>query len=211
MSLQPIDIEVVLLKRYILLAVFLMLAMPPRLASCEGFSFDKTYEDWGEFSLGFLSGILTHELGHYIVALSKGYKVSHDGLSIVYPGAILSDSNRLKLASAGFQAQWLLSEALLRDKYGKEMKEPLGNFSTGAISSHLGISLAYLTILKNHKQGDIAGIAASTGLTNTQASLIFAIPAVLDAWRLFGTEVPDWVPQVSLLTKGVGIVRIWSY
>jgi hypothetical protein len=198
------------LTRFIYLLLFLFAFQPTNVFS-EGYTFDDTRQEWDKFAFGFVSGIVAHELGHYVVALSKGYKVSHDGLSIVYPGAVLNNSNHLQLASAGFQSQWLLTEYLLRDKNGKEVKEAPGNFSAGVVCSHLGITVAYLTVLKNNKQGDIAGIANSTGLTNTQVALALAVPGVLDAWRLFGTEVPEWVPHLSLLAKGVGIVRIWTY
>jgi hypothetical protein len=190
---------------------FFLFALQPMNAFCEGFSFDNVRQEWGKFALGFMSGIVAHELGHTIVALSKGYRVGLDGLSIVYPGAVMTDTNHLQLASAGIQTQWLLTELVLRDRYGKEAKEPPGNFGAGVVCAHLGITLAYLTVLKDHKQGDIVGIAHSTGLTNNQIALALAVPGVLDAWRLFGTQVPGWVPHVSLLGKGIGIVRIWTY
>lgn len=177
----------------------------------EGWSFEDARPEWGRFAFGFASGIFAHEAGHYLVATSKGYKVSHDGLSIVYPGATFTDSSRLQVASAGFQTQWLLTELILRDRNGKEMKEPPGNFGAGIVCAHLGITLAYMTALKNHKQGDITSMAKATGRSNNQVALALAIPGVLDAWRLFGNEVPGWVPRVSILGKGIGIARIWTY
>ena len=191
--------------------IFCLFTFYPTKVFSEGFSFDDIQQEWGKFALGFVGGIAAHEVGHCVVAISKGYRVGHDGLSIIYPGAVLSDSNHLQLASAGIQTQWLLTELALRNSRGKESKEPIGSFSAGIVSAHLGITLAYLTILKDHKQGDIAGIATSTGLTNNQVALILSVPAVLDAWRLFGTQVPEWVPHLSLLTKGVGVVRVWTY
>ncbi len=177
----------------------------------EGWSFDDTRPEWGRFALGFVSGIVAHEAGHYVVATSEGYKVGHDGLSIVYPGAVFTASDHLQVASAGFQTQWLLTELILRDRAGKEMKEPPGNFGAGVVCAHLGITLAYMTVLKNHKLGDIAGMAQATGRTNNQIALALAIPGVLDTWRLFGNQVPEWVPYVSVLGKGIGLARIWTY
>lgn len=177
----------------------------------EGWSFNDARPEWERFALGFVSGIVAHEAGHYVVATSKGYKVSHDGLSIVYPDAAFTDSDHLRVASAGFQTQWLLTELVLRDRNGKEVKEPPGNFGAGVVCAHLGITLAYLTVLKDHKQGDIVGMAEATGRTNNQIALALAVPGALDAWRLFGNQVPEWVPHVSLLGKGIGIVRVWTY
>ena len=94
---------------------------------------------------------------------------------------------------------------------GKELKEPPGAFGAGVVCAHLGITLAYLTVLKNNRLGDIVGMSQSTGYTKTQLSLAMAIPGALDAWRLLGNEVPEWVPQVSLASKGIGIARIWTY
>jgi hypothetical protein len=183
----------------------------PVTAYCESWSFDDAQQDLGKFALGFVSGVVAHEAGHYVVATSKGYKVSHDGLSIVYPNANFTDSDHLKVASAGFQTQWLFTELILRDNNGKEMREPPGNFGAGMVCAHLAITLAYMSVLKDHKQGDIAGMAQATGRTNNQIALALAIPGVLDTWRLFGHDVPEWVPRLSLLGKGIGIARIWTY
>ena len=163
------------------------------------------------FALGVASGIGAHELGHYVVATSKGYQVSHDGLSIVYPGAAFTDSERLQVASAGFQTQWLMAELALRDRSLKELTVTPSNFRAGVVCAHLGITLAYLTVLKNNKQGDVVGMAESTKLTNDQVALALAVPAALDAWRLFGNQVPEWVPQISLLSKAVGVAWVWTY
>ena len=177
----------------------------------QGWSFDDASQGWGMFALGLASGYGAPELGHYVVATSKGYKVSHDGLSIVYPGAAFTDADRLQVASAGFQTQWLMTELVFRDRNGREMKEPPGNFGAGVVCAHLGITLAYLTVLKNQKQGDVVGIAEATKLSNDRIAWTLAIPGALDTWRLFGNRVPEWVPQLSLLGKGLGMAWIWTY
>ena len=83
------------------------------------------------FMLGLASGIGAHELGHYVVATSKGYRVGYDGLSIVYPSATFTDADHLQVASAGFQTQWLMAELALRDHNGNEVKP--GNFGAGMV------------------------------------------------------------------------------
>jgi hypothetical protein len=191
--------------------MLLAAALSPRDAYCEGWSFDDARPEWGKFALGLVSGVAGHELGHYLVATSKGYKVRHDGLSIVYPDAKFTRADELQVASAGFQAQWLLSELALRDSNAGELKVPPGNFGAGVVCAHVGITLAYAVYLKDQKQGDVVGMAHATGRSNNQIALALAVPGALDAWRLFGKQVPEWVPQVSMLYKGLGIAWAWTY
>jgi len=199
------------LIRYYCFAVLLASSLLPCASYGQGWSFDDASSEWGIFALGLASGIGAHELGHYVVATSKGYKVSHDGLAIIYPNAALTGADQLQVASAGFQAQWLVAELAFRDSGGKELKEPPGNFRAGVICAHLGITLAYLTVLKNQKEGDVAGIAEATKYSNDRVALALAVPGALDAWRLFGNHVPEWVPQLSVLSKGLAIAWIWTY
>jgi hypothetical protein len=189
-------------------ALFASILLPMQ-TYAQGWSFDDASQEWGVFALGFATGIGAHEFGHYVVATSKGYQVSHDGLSIVYPGAEFTDAGQLQVASAGFQTQWLMAELALRDHSGNEKKP--GNFGAGLVCAHLGITLAYLTFLKNNKQGDVVGIAEATKRSNDSIALALAVPGVLDAWRLFGKRVPEWVPQLSMLSKGLGIAWAWTY
>jgi len=198
------------IKQFWLAALFASIIISVN-ASGQGWSFTDTSRDWGKFALGFASGIGGHELGHYVVATSKGYPVSHDGLSIVYPGAAFTDAGHLQVASAGFQTQWVMAELAFRDHDGKELKEPPADFAAGVICAHLGITLAYMTVLKNNQLGDVVGMAEATHRSTDQIALALAVPGALDAWRLFGNQVPEWVPQLSLLSKGVGIAWIWTY
>jgi hypothetical protein len=186
-------------------------SMWPICAGAQGWTFDEPGSQWGSFVLGFASGIAAHEAGHFVVAKSKGYRVSYDGLSIIYPGAKFSPADQLQLASAGFQTQWVLSELVLRDKNGREHTKPPGDFGAGVVCSYLGVSLAYLTFLKNQNQGDVYGMSNATGLSHDRIALMMAVPAVLDAWRLFGDDVPAWVPTLSVMSKGIGATWIWTY
>ncbi len=168
---------------------------------------DKT----GAFLLGFASGYLAHEAGHVLVATAKGYDVELDGVTIIYPDAQMSDSDRLQISSAGFQAQWLATEAafLYRDK--KELSPTSDNFTAGVIGSHLAITTAYLTVLRDHQDGDTYAMAGATDLSTGQIAALLAVPAILDTWRLFGNDVPQWVPALSVSAKGAGFVAIWTY
>lgn len=192
-----------------LIRLILLLALLPAQARGEGWSLDSERTEFGKFALGLVGGVVAHEAGHYLVATSLGYDVGFDGLSIVYPGAVFTDSDHLQVASAGFQTQWLLTELVLRDV--GEMRAPPGDFDAGVVCAHLAITAAYVVYLKDHPLGDVVGMADATGYSNNQIMLALAVPGVLDAWRLFGNDVPQWVPQLSLLGKGVGMAWAWTY
>jgi len=185
--------------------------LQPACAWSEGWKLDESVSGWESFALGFASGIVLHETGHVIVATSKGYNVNHDGLSITYPGAHYGHGDQLQLASAGIQTQWLLSELVLRDRNGNEHIKPPGDFGAGVVFSYIGVSAAYLTFLKNQYNGDVAGMTNATGLSHDRIALMMAVPAVLDAWRLLGDDVPHWVPALSVVSKGIGAAWIWTY
>lgn len=199
------------MKKILLFVGCCWVALSSVTAAAEGWAIEPDASAWSRFALGIASGIVAHELGHVAVATSKGYKVSHDGLSITYPGAEYSRSSHLQLASAGFQTQWALSEFVLRDEHGHEHMKPPSDFGAGVVASYIGVSIAYLTILKNQETGDVNGMATATGLSHDRIALMMAVPAVLDAWRLFGDDVPSWVPAVSVMSKGIGAAWIWSY
>jgi hypothetical protein len=187
----------------------LLVSLLPMGTRAEGWSFDDVDSEWGQFALGFAGSLAAHEAGHYVVARSRGYEVSHDGLSIVYPNARFTPADQFRVASAGFQTQWVLNELVLHDR-GEPRRKP-GSFGAGMLCAQIGTTLAYLTVLKDHPQGDIAGLSAATRLSNDRLALLFAVPGLLDAWRLFGDDVPSWVPQLSLAAKGAGMTWIWTY
>jgi len=164
------------------------------------------------FLSGVAAGILVHETGHVAVAAAHGIGVGLHNLSIIYPGARMTDREHLRIASAGIQAQWLLSEALLRGYERQKEKEPsLGAFKTGLVVSHLATTAAYLTVLKDNAEGDLLGMSDASGLSTDQLAALVAIPAALDAWRLFGEDVPSWMPDVSLGFKGAAITVVWTF
>jgi len=180
-------------------------------ASSSEWKFSQLNTHQGAFCLGLLTGFAGHELGHFAVAGAEGTKAEYDGVTIVYPNESLSDKDRLRVASAGFQAQWLISETALRYRSDHSLTDEGDNFNAGLVWAHLGITAAYLTVLRNHKDGDIEGMSLATGISNDHLALMVAIPAALDAWRLMGTGVPGWVPIVSVGSKGLGIGAIWSF
>jgi hypothetical protein len=177
----------------------------------EGWAIEPDASAWGRFAAGIASGIVAHEVGHAVIATTKGYSVSHDGLSLTYPGAHFTRAGQLQLASAGFQTQWALSEFVLRDEHGHEHMKPPSDFGAGVVASYIGVSIAYLTVLKDRETGDVFGMSNATGMSHDRIAWMLAVPAVLDAWRLFGDDVPPWVPAVSVMSKGIGAAWIWTY
>ncbi|HEX2950041.1 MAG TPA: hypothetical protein VHV83_10850 [Armatimonadota bacterium] len=163
------------------------------------------------FLSGIATGILVHELGHVTVASAKGYHVDMNNLTIVYPGAVMSDADHLQVASAGFQAQWLLSEAVLDSHELQHTPTKLNDFAAGLVCSHLATTAAYLLVLKNQPGNDITGISEGSGLSRDSIALFVAIPAALDYWRLTGHNVPKWVPALSATSKGLGISASWTF
>jgi hypothetical protein len=196
------------MRPILLLLLFIFFASQ---ASAEPWQFKQARNNPGAFLSGFLSGYAAHELGHIVVAESKGFDAEFDGVTLVYPQAEMSDAEHLQVASAGLQTQWLVSEAALRYRQRHKLGEFSDSYNAGLVFSHLTITAAYLTVLKDHADGDIEGMSVATGLSNDQLAGLVAIPAILDAWRLFGDKVPEWVPAVSLGSKVIGISAIWTY
>jgi len=165
-------------------------------------------QDWWGFVSGLGTGIVIHEAAHVLLADLKGYRVDNDGFSLVYPDAEMPPRDRLRIASAGMQAQWLATEFVF-SRYRDESK--LSNFAAGIVVSQLLVSAAYLTVLKNHRQGDIVGMQEATGWSRDQLAVTTALTSVMDGWRLSGQRVPVWLPHMSRASKGVIIGAIWTF
>ena len=164
---------------------------------------------WRSVAGGVLTGIALHELGHIGLAEALDREVDYDSVTIFYPDPDLTNKDRARLASAGFQTQWLVSEGLLQR--AERQRQPLSSFNAGIVLSHLLISAAYLSVLYDHEDGDVNGIHEATGWSRAKVAAALSIPAILDTWRLTGTDVPKWVPRVSLFSKGIGITAIWTF
>ena len=180
-------------------------------ALADAWELDRFKNNKGAFLAGFFSGYAAHELGHIMVADAFGFDSEFDGVTIVYPGAIMTEAEQLQVSSAGFQAQWLVSELALRYRKDKKLTNFGDNYNAGLVSAHLAITAAYMTFLLNHENGDLQGMSEASGISNEKLALLIAIPAGLDAWRLFGDDVPDWVPTLSAGTKAIGFIWIWSF
>ncbi|PLY02126.1 MAG: hypothetical protein C0623_04160 [Desulfuromonas sp.] len=191
--------------------IILLFLLCTSTARAEPWQFIKTKESPGAFLSGFLSGYAAHELAHIIVARAKGFDAEFDGVTLVYPEARMSDPEHLQVASSGFQMQWLVAETALRYRHKSELSEFGDSYNAGLIASHLAITAAYLTVLRDHEDGDLKGASEATGISTRRLAALVAIPALLDAWRLLGDDVPAWAPALSLGSKAAGITWIWTY
>ncbi len=196
------------MKAVLIIIIIAQLTGP---AYAEPWHFDRAQDNPGALIAGFFSGYAVHELGHIFTAESMGFNYEFEGVTIVYPGSQMTSAERLQVSSAGFQAQWRLSEAALRYRENNVMTGFSDSYNAGLVIAHLAITAAYLTALLNHEDGDIEGISNVTGKSNTEQALLFSIPAILDAWRLFGKNVPKWVPTLSVGSKAIAITSIWTY
>ena len=160
---------------------------------------------------GMATTIAIHELGHFVVAGTEDADAYFDGLTVKYRNYDGSDRQKLRLSSAGFQAQWLVSEYAFKqlDKPGLNQKQK--SWNAGLVLGHIGITAAYLTFLKDHEDGDVSGISQATGLSTGEVLALLSIPAVLDSWRLFGENSPKWAGWTSKGFKAVGITAIWTF
>ena len=157
--------------------------------------------DTTDLLLGGVGVLLGHELGHLV--LSQRKDIEFDGVAIVYSQSVLTRQEKLRVASAGFQVQWLLSE-LAFDQLQKPSTGRSRDLAAGAILGHLAITAAYLTFLKDDAYGDVTAMAEATGHSRNQIVKFLALPAVPDTWRLWG-DPPSWVPPVDRGANGWGI------
>ena len=163
------------------------------------------------FLAGMATGVGVHELGHITLASAEGYSVEVHHLAIMYAGKAMTPRDHAEIASAGYQAQWVLSEAVLRNHEDHHPTQPMPDFQAGMVMGHIAISAAYLTVLRNNPDGDLRGIHDATGLSTWSMALMLAVPAALDYWRLTGRNVPRWVPALSIGCKGAAMGAIWTY
>lgn len=194
-----------IVRTFPLLAAILLLFCTRIPARAGGWNPDVVPASMPTFLAGFVGGIALHELGHAAVASSKGYSIHNSGLSIVYSPNFATRADRLQVSSAGFQAQWLTAESA----FYYRSKAP--DLTAGLISAHLAISAAYLVALRNHPLGDTVSASRASGISTDQLVLMAAVPALLDGWRLLGTDVPAWVAPLSIGFKGGCMTAIWTY
>ncbi len=163
-----------------------------------------------DFWVGAVGGLLVHELGHVVVGMSYGGNPQLSHGSIVYPNSSFSRKASMRVSSAGFQAQWLLTEisfAALKH----HNNELYHRYYQGAIAMHLAISTTYLLRLKDMPTSDIYTASQTSHVSRNALAWAIFLPAALDAYRLMGNDVPDWVSHVSLGIKAAEVGYMWQF
>jgi len=164
------------------------------------------------FWTGFAGGIIAHELGHVALASAYGQRAQLHAGSIVYPGSNFSQKELLRVSTAGYQTQWLLSEwsfASLNTENDEALLEKQHHI--GIITSHLAITFAYAAGLKDYTTSDVYAASEVSGRSSNQLMAMALLPALIDTYRLFGEDVPEWVGKVSMAIKASEIGLIWSF
>ncbi len=195
--------------RFILFVILLLASI--KTSSADSGNYDIIKNNIGFTLSGMVASVFVHELGHFLVAEAEGVDAYFDGMTIRYKGTDGSDKQRLHLSSAGYQAQWALSEYAFHKLDQPNLTKQKTALNIGFILGHVAISAAYLTVLRDHEDGDVEGVANASSLSSEQMVSLLAIPALLDTWRLFGDNSPRWSGWVSKGIKGVGISAVWLY
>lgn len=167
--------------------------------------------DNSSFWLGFVGGIVTHDLGHVAMAAAHGQRAKLHAGSIIYPNKAFSPPEAVRVSTAGFQTQWLFSEWSF---YALKQEQPSlldQQHYLGLISAHLAISFAYMAVLKDEPTSDIYAVSTTTGRSRNSLALMALLPALLDTYRLFGTDVPSWVDAASIAVKTGEVGLIWTF
>ena len=137
----------------------------------------------------FLSGLSAHQLpqSHGCFAdlakipesLAVFQQSRHQFNQITRPGAVIQlelqqlvpggRTGAISLHFCPTMASWLLSELAFHylDKPDVEQH----SVATGAVLAHIAITTAYLTFLKNNKDGDVVGMATALGKSRSNVAL----------------------------------------
>lgn len=173
--------------------------------------FDIIKSNWGMTTAGVAATIIGHELGHFAIAESEDADAYFDNFTVKYRNQDSTDRQSLRLSSAGFQSQWIISELAFAKLKQDDLSEREQALFGGLVLGHIAITAAYVLGLKDHEDGDATGIAATSNYSNDQIALAIAIPAALDAWRLLSKDPPRWTPWVSVGAKASGIAAVWIF
>ena len=162
--------------------------------------------NWTGFLGGALTTLVVHESSHYLVAKSYGFDVGVDGVSLVYPDWDPTSRQEMRVATAGFQGQWIVSELA----FSRLEKQTNDAYYRGMVTGHIVISFAYVA-LKEDDTSDIYSMSSVSGLSRNELLALLLVPASIDATRLWMDEPPKWLKNVSIASKGLGIAAIWKF
>ncbi len=207
---QHITRPIHILPVKLILCLFLLWA-PFKALWADSASYAFIKENLGMTLAGVATSIAVHELGHFVVAEIEGVDAHFDEVTVRYNGLDGTERQRLLLSSAGFQAQWLLSEYAFYKLDQPDICRQKKALNMGFVLGQVAISAAYLSVLRDHEDGDVEGVVDASGLSSGEMLTILAVPALLDSWRLFDDNAPKWASWVSKGVKAVGISAVWTF
>jgi hypothetical protein len=164
-------------------------------------TFKDTLNKVAVFGAGWMTGLLTHELGHYVVGEIEGVDVEHDGIYRCSPQLKFKTSDNSKLrnvALAGFGTQIISTEIMLYD--GKVNN----NFELGWLCHNIfyGVFYALRKELSSNGcgYGDLETIEDS-GWSSRWVEAVMVTHALVSVYRIYkhrnGLENdPDLKPKI---------------
>lgn len=139
---------------------------------------------WRNFAAGFAASILAHEAGHVGMSYALGATPTfglENGKPTVFSGMDPYRDRRKQFlfSSAGLDVQAIIDEAILDVPHHRG-----GSFERGVLAGGIATAYFYATIGRNAPNSDITYMAKTSALSRTQASLIYAGLATLQAIRI---------------------------
>ncbi len=199
------------MKHLVRFCLIIGLALSPTIAQAQLVDLANLKSNWPIMLGGIAVTIAGHELGHFLVAEIEDADAYFDNFTVKYRNQDDSDQQALRLSSAGFQSQWIISELAFAELTQPSLSSNKQALLGGLVLGHIAITAAYLAVLKDHQEGDTTGIAGATSYSSNDIAWAIALPAAIDAWRLFGKQTPRWAPWVSAGAKAGGIAAVWQF
>lgn len=140
---------------------------------------------WRNFSLGFITSILSHEAGHIITAYAIGGHPTiglNKGRPTIYSGidASIDPHKQFLFSSAGLNVQAIQDELLIDIPHHAR-----GNsFERGMLAGGFATAFFYATLGRNANVSDITFMARTSSLSKTEASLIYVGLASIQMFRI---------------------------
>ena len=139
---------------------------------------------WRKFAAGFATSIIAHEAGHVGMSYALGahpYFALDHGKPTVYSGidASRNPAKQFLFASAGLDVQAILDEAILDVPHDRGSA-----LERGVLAGGIATAYFYATLGRNAGNSDITYMAQTSSLSRTEASLIYASVATIQAFRI---------------------------
>jgi hypothetical protein len=139
---------------------------------------------WRNFGAGFAASILAHEAGHVVMSYAMGARPTfgfEDSKPTVFSGidANLEPRKQFLFSSAGLTVQAIIDETILDTPHRGG-----GSLERGVLAGGIATAYFYATFGRNAPNSDITYMARTSSLSRTQASLIYAGIATLQAFRI---------------------------